>query len=391
MHLALTGYSTTLLDLYQERKMQNHTKPRHTTLAMALAAIFGGLAALPAQAFLIYDTYEMRAFFSGSASVTDRQGGDATTRTNVELGSSTISQFDPSMGVLMGTTLRLRSSHIQTVTVTAQAGQGNNNVRTTSGTGTSRVQVAAPGIGTTFATLTTTASCTGTRAAGCTGINTGGQDINVGLIAATGSLDSYVGSSTVLVTRTAPTLSARQNDNNFPGLESTTNRLTWIGSVWAVYNYLLHADASFDGGGMLTLDLDFGNVYQNPGVTTLPFSIFNAAGERVGLDLDGIVGSGDTSKLYTDLAPFTGLAAGSSLVFSAYLDTTALGNYSATYKLTLSDADVGARTSRYKYADYLILNLKGSVIERPQLVPEPGVLGLLGLGLLGLALTQRRR
>ena len=61
-----------------------------------------------------------------------------------------------------------------------------------------------------------------------------------------------------------------------------------------------------------TLDLDFGDLHQGDAASDLAFSIFNAAGDRVGLDLDSILGSGDKTQFFTTLTTFRGLGAGSS-------------------------------------------------------------------------------
>jgi hypothetical protein len=209
-------------------------------------------------------------------------------------------------------------------------------------------------------------------------------------LVAAGSLDSYVGGGTVLATLTAPTLTATQGAGTFPGAESTTYSVDWTGKLSATYDYLLHAKGSFDGTSQLTLDLDFGTVFLGDSAS-LGFSIFNASGDRVGLDLDSILGSGDTAKLFTNLSLFSGLGAGSSNTFLASFDTSSLGLFSASYTLGLSDADVGASSSRFKNYS-LTLNLKGEVRERQSNgIPEPGILGLLGIGLLGLAMGRRQR
>jgi endonuclease I len=125
-----------------------------------------------------------------------------------------------------------------------------------------------------------------------------------------------------------------------------------------------HANASFAGGNDLnSLNLDFGTLTTGSTPTPLNFSIFNlaaTAGFTAGLDLDGIIGSGDTSRLNTNLSTFSGastLAAAASRAFAATLDTSIPGAFSASYVLSFSDENlVGAAN-----VASLTLNLMGSV------------------------------
>jgi hypothetical protein len=83
----------------------------------------------------------------------------------------------------------------------------------------------------------------------------------------------------------------------------------------------------------------------------------------VGLDLDGITGSGDLSTLTANLSLFTGLAQGTGINWLATLDTFTIGVFHTTNLLRMSDADVGAASSRFAYN--LTLNLSGRIEDMP--------------------------
>jgi endonuclease I len=123
---------------------------------------------------------------------------------------------------------------------------------------------------------------------------------------------------------------------------------------------LAHANASFNvATDTNTKTLNFGTVYVGSGSHTLGFAVSNlisASGYIAGLDLLSNSSTGDTSILTTNLAPFGGLATGSSQAFTATFNAP-VGSYSATYTLNLSDDVrlVGA------VAQQLTLTLSGSV------------------------------
>jgi len=296
----------------------------------------------------------------------------------------------------MGVKLNLsNSTQTQTtqVTSTAQHSTGPNDKVTSNGTGSSTVAISAAGVSNSYPIATQSDSCTDKLKFACTGTASANTKATnwVGNVLS-GSLGSYVGGDNVTVARKAQSLIASQINSVFNGTESTQSTVNWTGDLSATYDYLLHAAPSFDGGA-LSLVMDFGTVLLGDAAPPLGFSIFSAVGDRVGLDLDGIVVTGDTGQLYSDLVAFSGLGAGSDQLFSASFDTGTVGDFSTTYTLSLSDADVGAENSRFNYT--MTLNLKGSVIEPPSVrqpndVPEPGIFALVSIGLFGLAITQRR-
>lgn len=339
--------------------------------------------------------------FSNTASVTDPEGGGATSNIGVSLGSSAIAQFDSNLGVLTGAQLNLSSTQTQSVWVTAADGPntGTNHTRTTTGTGTSTAQISAAGLSHSFASITASDSCTGGRLDACVGTATTAAPNATNLIQAidASALDSYVGNGTTNVDRAAQLLSATQSANQFTGEESTAYSIAWTGTLSATYSYLLHAAPSFDSASTLTsLILDLGT-FAIGDAASLSFSLYNLSGERVGLDLDGTKVWGDSSILSAALTPFSALAAGSSQLFNAVLDTSSAGDFATHYKLLLSDADVGAAASRSTYT--MDLFLTGSVADRvgtaasvpPTSVPEPSSLALLGAGMFGLLRGRRKR
>lgn len=130
---------------------------------------------------------------------------------------------------------------------------------------------------------------------------------------------------------------------------------------------LEHANASFTApADQNALTLDFGTVAAGSGPHAINFSIHNldaAPGYTAALDLDSISGSGDTGTLSTNLAPSANLAAGAMLGYSATLDSTSPGSFSAIYTIVNSDENIPGATNGVN----LVLTLV-AVVQSPSCV-----------------------
>jgi hypothetical protein len=177
----------------------------------------------------------------------------------------------------------------------------------------------------------------------------------------------------------------------------------WDGVIALDLTPLAHANPSFSSPTDIDfLTVDFGTVALNSVQSTI-FSISNLyttldPGETVGLDLDSWTGSGDVTVLWATLANFSNLAPGTqSSNFNVSFDTSTPGNFSVTYTLDLSDADVGTGMDAY----HMVLELIGIVRaqEGPNLagavealeVPEPGTIASFGAGFFVVRWIARRR
>lgn len=127
-----------------------------------------------------------------------------------------------------------------------------------------------------------------------------------------------------------------------------------------------HALPSFSSTSINdSLILSFGTVDLGSSVAPLSFDIHNISftGFTADLEIDAFGGTGDTSKLTTDLVQLVGASAiggGDSAGFNVNLDTSCVGQFVASYLIQVSDEDLpGADSS------FLTLNLIGNVAGTP--------------------------
>jgi hypothetical protein len=321
------------------------------------------------------------------ASATSNNNG--ATAANVALG-----QFNAALGVLTGVDLQLTSNRQQVID---GAGYKNNGPgRDASGKGSSTAAMIAIGAAANFSTAISQTGGSCALAHGPTGFtecswgpnSSAAETTNATASVDSSNLDDYVGNGSVNAALTLPSLEATTTLSRTQGQTSgsTTNySVEWAGDLQANYSYLLHAAASFDGSSVSNvLTLDFGTITQNS-AASLNFALFNLANaDRIGLDLDSVIGSGDTSAFDSGLSAFADLAQGGSLSFIANLLTANTGAFSAQYLLNLSDADFGASSTRQNHQ--LTLNLIGNVSA----VPVPGAVWLFGSALVGFISVSRR-
>jgi hypothetical protein len=168
---------------------------------------------------------------------------------------------------------------------------------------------------------------------------------------ASGTDAALGGANTHTVTLTTATAGNKSGTINV----SSTSEAVANNNFASTVNYavLEHARPSFDPAATFTdgvIDLGYVPIGSNPALRSRTFVIANRtpnlAGFGAALDVDSVTSTGDAARLTTTAAPFTNLAAGSSVSFSGTIDASVAGNFAANHAFATSDENLPGATPR---------------------------------------------
>lgn len=127
---------------------------------------------------------------------------------------------------------------------------------------------------------------------------------------------------------------------------------------------------------------------------TIGNTLQSDANPREGIELDLITGSSNTSVPTANPTKFANLQATDNHHFIAFPNTSSSKTMNTIHYLILSDTDVSVFARHFTYDDQLTLKPSDAAVKKPTPAAtssEPGVLALVGIGLLGFLGIGRHR
>lgn len=185
------------------------------------------------------------------------------------------------------------------------------------------------------------------------------------------SLADYGGIATLTITRAGPTASST-GSGTVAGISGTTSfSIAWLpGSENLGYPLA-------DPGGLPLYAVDLGAVLPGSAPTSLGRHVFDLSQPTAAFDLDELDLGGPAAGEFDELLAL--IDADSER--AAWTGSATQGIFAAHYRLMLFEVPTGL----------LAADLPGSADAVAAAVPEPGVLALVGIGLLGIGISLRRR
>lgn len=357
--------------------------------SMLMAAATGLFLTAGAQAAPITVTTNYGPITTSPTKISAVDAAVAGSITQQGLASTSAARFNTNTGILTGVKITATAATAsQTLTVTGSGGTSSGN-KTASGTGSGKLTVTSSASSGVSGPVNIGSLSCDTNASnsvpGCPVSTTAGASVTAALNAPSASLANYVDGANYTVDVKGEATADLTQRTNFATASATYDLTLGDIGVAVQYSYYEHAIAA------LSADMiDFGTWYVGDTADELGLTISNGGGvNAANLSLISIAPTGDVEFFSAAFPTLTGLSGGGSVTSSWAFNTSVVGAYEALYSLTFDDvlpdgeSGVGLRT----YTKTVLL--KGEVKARQ--VPEPGMLGLFGIGIAGIAFGRRRR